>query len=1494
MSFRRLGNRVRNLAERRHDRQRAMKRSQSRQNLVQQLEDRRLLAGPELIAIRPDAGALLRDGDTLNIAPSEFNLQFRAGADIDESSITTDSVKLVRSGGDGTFGDGNEVDVAMGYVGLEVPGDNDPTNLQRIVFRTASSASHNASDPASSFPDDTYQIQVFGSGANVLTNLAGEAFNDGENEFTTFRLDRGAQVVAVVPQPISYDPLEQASDEIVVYFDDQPLDPAQAVDPAFYRLVNTSGSLTESDDSTMLPESVTYDDVANRVTLKFESALPEGNYRLDIGQSGGDNSTTSTAIQVGSLNDSNRFTQNGFLGDAGGVSDNEFDVDLYSVQLGAASTLNVTVSPQDPSLSTTLRILDAAEDELANVTSAGGFDNFVSLPIAIAGEYFIEVTSADGSTGSYLLDASVSGSPISTSDDNSTFNTATALGTLGSADVRITSNIRRQPIPIPPRAGSEDEPGHRQIQREAHIGATGTTPTLPAATRVVNYYFPDTLGVDTNGDPYINLITEKEKQIIREIFEIYAQLSGYEFIESSVTVPFGDDLMIGKGDFRAVSPGLGPNDGVAGLANSSFALANGAIYDQANRFFGDGYTNVMFHEIGHSLGLGHAYDIPAVMGAGLPNDVLPGDHDVVHLQRIAPPNSTDIDMYNFTLSESGTLRAETLAERLATPSLLNTAMSLYQEVDGQWELIARNDQYFGADSFLELQLDPGNYSIGISSTGNTSYDPNVPDSGFGGTTDGAYDLELSFTAQQDGVLMDADGTAFDGDADGTPGGVYSFWFQSADTDTTIYVGKQTDTTPGPEGDGRLSSPYDTIEVALEQAGNRIVVPIDGADTISDGEQFVIDDGTNVVTFRFGTLGQNPIDISGAVTAADVANAIEAAVTTAKNAGRLIPSVTVNVSTRIVQLGGINNLDIEQSGTLVATPNPVRILANGGDDQDISTENDNRPYLIGQDTSGNPLDDGAEFLVPQGVNVMIDAGALFKMRRSNLDAGSSSANVSRSNSSIQVLGTPEQSVLFRSYHNDAVGGDSDGVGPGTSRGDFGGIVFRDDSDLESLGIYLNYVNHADINNGGGNVFVDANELPFAPIYVTDARPTVSFNRITNAKSPAISASPDAFDDSNDRIGPDVNGNFLADNAVNGLFIRVKTPLGSTIDKLDVSGRFDDTDIPHVLSENLIISGAAGGPMLTPSRQLVARAAGRLVVDPGVVVKMDQSRIEVERGAGALIAEGTLDRPVIFTSVADDRFGGSGTFDSDPTSDPAPGPGDWGGLFFGQATSGSIDNAVIAYGGGSTPIEGGAANFNAIEIHQADVRIANSLLQSNAGGAGGGNRGGRGAHANAAIYVRGAQPIIVDNTIVDNGGPAININANAMRSETQRDTGRSTGFIDRYSQFDDNRGPLVRLNELDENSINGMQIRGELLTTETIWEDTDIVHVIAGEVIVGNHHTFSGLTLQSSNAESLIIKATNGSAGFTATGSPQEIIDRIGGTIHVSGNAGTPGCADITVG
>ena len=1582
-------------------RQRKHQRQFSRKLLTEKLEDRRLLAGPELMAIRPDEAALLQVGDTLNTAPREFNLLFKGGADINPATIAN-NIRLIRAGNDGIFDDPatlpiestDDIRVDLGFLGLE-----DPLNPLQIVLRPASLAQHNVVRPRASLPDDLYRIDILPG----LQDTSGNPFNGGVAFRQEFRLDLGAQVVAVVPQPVSRNTqriqlvsgassgsfilnfggastapialpassadirtalealpgnrvrpddllvtggglgpwdvtfqghfageqvalmtvnpsglnmggatvtrlsgLTQARNQVVVYLDNQDLDPAQAIDPKFYRMINTNATLTTVDDSVLLPQRVTYDTVDNSLVLTFANDLPEGTYRLDIGFSNENNNTLQTAVNVGSLFNTTNFSAVSYLGDD--VVSSTTDVDMYALRLAGGSMLTVDVTPHAALLDIAVRLLDVNGAVVAgpiNGNPAGGAEQLLfNVPAGPANQaFFVEVDSPDGSTGSYRLTTTVAGAPIDPSDVNTSISTATPLGVLGLAGVRHSAQIEPQTIALPPYPGGNDEPGHREIQlippNTMHTGAVGTTARLPNNLPVTTYWFPATIGTDTSGNPYPNLITEEEKNNVRSIFEIFADVSGYEFRESTA-----GGMMIGKGDLRALDPGLGPDSGVAGLGGSGGVVANGSLFNQANREYGDGFTGLMFHEIGHAIGLGHSYDVPSILGSGVPNDVLPGDHDVVHLQRIATPNSTDIDLYQFQITEMGRFNAETIAERrdqFGQPSsLLDTVLTLYRQTGTDVELVARNDNYYGNDSFLDVVLEPGTYYVGVTSTGNTQYDPRVPNSGFGGKTDGAYDLQLNFTANRDGFLRDARGTAIDGNGDGTPGGIAQFWFETSQH--TIFVDKANDFVANVvEGDGSLGNPFDTVNFALQQAGSRVIVPQNGVTTILNGQRFLIDDGMNPpVTFEFRTAGMaafplRTVDISAAVTPEDIATAIENAINAAIGASLL--DTTVLVSGRVVQLSDISELDVSLTPALLNATNVVRIVGNGGLDQNLGTLGDNRPYLIGTDIDGNPLADGAEFLVPQGTTVMVQGGALFKMRKANLDVGTSSANISRAQGALQLLGTPHNSVLLRSYHNDAIGGDSDGIGPLPRSGDFGGVVFRGDSDLEHAGIFLNYVNHVNINNAGGRVFVDSVEQVFSPVHMIDARPTVSFNTITNSDDAAMSATPNSFDDVLGRIGPDIQGNYLSGNTINGLFIRVQTSPGQPVERLTVNGRFDDVDITHVLTENLQIEGNPGGPLVVGGN-VTSRPGGRLMVDPGIILKIGNARIEAERGSSSLIAEGTVNRPVIFTSINDDRFGGSGSFDVNGNGNVTPQPGDWSGLVFNHTSSGSIDHALISFAGGGSPIAGTSTNFNTIEVHQASLRLTNSVVTNNANGNAAGTRNGRGNNQPATIYVRGAQPIIVNNIFQDNLGPVININANSLRFENFRDYGRSTGTSQAFSQLVDNHGPLIRLNRLANNTTNGMLIRGEELTTESIWDDADIVHVLQSEIRVDNHHTYSGLRLQSSNSESLVVKLSGPNAGFTATGTPLDIIDRIGGTVQIVGTVGHPvimtDLADDTVG
>src|SRR5208337_1335958 len=204
-------------------------------------------------------------------------------------------------------------------------------------------------------------------------------------------------------------------------------------------------------------------------------------------------------------------------------------------------------------------------------------------------------------------------------------------------------------------------------------------------------------------------------------------------------------------------------------------------------------------------------------------------------------------------------------------------------------------------------------------------------------------------------------------------------------------------------------------------------------------------------------------------------------------------------------------------------------------------------------------------------------------------------------------------------------------------------------------------------------------------------------------------------------------------------------------------------------------------------------------------------------------------------------------------------------------------VIAFSGGLSSIEGGFAAFNAIETHQAQLRVANSLIEDNADGAAAGtdpDRAGRGADGPATLYVLGAQPVIVDNTFLNNdlngggtasdGAAAISIDVNSLNSDLINDWGRATGPLDAFTQYNGNFGPLVRGNILQNNGLNGMLVRSGVLSTQSVWDDTDIVYIVEGEISVPNLHTYGGLRLQSGSDASLVVKLLGANAGFTAAG------------------------------
>ncbi len=1399
----------------------------------------------------------------------------------------------------------SDVEIIPAYVGL---GD---TNRE-VILRFGSA-----------LPDDRYRLEILGRGSRALLNLNGDAFNDGVDRAVSFELDLGAQILSIVPQPVERNAttgaLSQATNRIDVYFNnDDLINPGSlrtvngltidqlrvqrptlffqssdiiinqqgaqvtpdVLKPQYYQLFHLNGSLTNTDDTRILPTAIRYFPEADRAQLTFSRPL-------------GDlvNPVTSAPLPRGEL--------------------------------------RLRIGTNDPT-------------------------PLPPVSYAPAGDAADTFAGADNLTGVWT--------PGTTSQS-----------------VVINSEIRNTTPFVLDFPGGSDEIGGRYNRMQDHFRRMEFTGALMSADAIdgvttVLYNFQTQLGRATTGTTLLNSITEQQKQRAREVFSLYERYLGVRFVE---TENLG--LTIAVGDTRAVFPfpetSLSTSPGVITLNSvgseylESGILATGQLAtvldsqdfgNSTDNDFGGAFSRAVAQGIGNLLGLGGTDDLEgfttqafnSVLAPGVGTEiVLPGDAEIVHGQYLYRPDSKDIDLYQFRLPTAGRISIEAFAERMSQASLLDSQIRLYQQqANGSWTEVAANDDYYSSDSFIELELGAGNYIVGVSAAGNNQYDPTISDSGLNGRSEGRYQLRMDFRAPAAAVLNDATGTALDGDADGKSGGVFDFWFRPSTATNTKFVDKSA----AAGGTGSITSPYRNIKDALAAA--------------------------------------QPGDV-------------------------------------------------------------VRIVGNGGADRNLSTTADNLAYEIGFNSVGQALADGTTLDVPKDVAVFIDAGAVLKLRRARVGVGSTSASVDQSAGSLMVLGTPllvdsagavlknsagvaaVGSVFFTSIADTTLGTSPSSGASGTTplAGDWGGIDFRNRIDsqdearknFERIGQFLNWVSHADLRFGGGQVVVDGVSQVITPVQMIDSRPAVVFSQITTSADAAMSATPNSFRESNfhtpdeqralaftadySRVGPEIHGNTITGNSLNGLQVRVRTT-GETLDAMTVSGRFDDTDIVHIVPENLTIAGTAGGfisdtnappttivtltsttggtlaagtyryrltyvdssgnesPASNPTQPITvvagaqvilqnlppvrtgssfvarrlyrsdatgtgnyvlvrelnansssvtdtgstlgsplneatvtlrSRLDGRLAIDGGTVVKLQGARIEVQFGA-QLIAEGSSDRPVIFTSTSDVRYGAGGTFATSASSQTAA-AGNWGGIYLGPTSSGSLDHAVVAFGGGTTRIEGGFADFAAIEAQQADLRLTNSRLELNAVGnatSTDADRGGRGSNDDTTIFIRGSQPIISDNIIVNNAGSAISINVSALNANLVTDRGRSTGALALASTKLNNQGALVEGNRMNKNAINGMVVRGGVLTTEGVWDDTDIVHVVLDEIRVPNFHTYGGLRLQSSYNQSLVVKLDGSGAGLTAGGTRLDNADRIGGSVRLVGLPGSPviltSLSDDTVG
>ncbi|MEO8082666.1 MAG: right-handed parallel beta-helix repeat-containing protein [Ardenticatenales bacterium] len=206
---------------------------------------------------------------------------------------------------------------------------------------------------------------------------------------------------------------------------------------------------------------------------------------------------------------------------------------------------------------------------------------------------------------------------------------------------------------------------------------------------------------------------------------------------------------------------------------------------------------------------------------------------------------------------------------------------------------------------------------------------------------------------------------------------------------------------------------------------------------------------------------------------------------------------------------------------------------------------------------------------------------------------------------------------------------------------------------------------------------------------------------------------------------------------------------------------------------------------------------LTIEPGVVIKFTLLG-SISTSRGTLIAQGTSDNKIIFTSVADSTVGGVSVDGSGP-----PGPKDWGGLEFtrpGTARSGTLENVEIRYASGGSPLA-------AVNIQQDNVRIDHVTISNG---------------ADAGIAIDDANGVSITNTTLDHlGGAAIYARTLTNLSAIVKDNTITNCGV--AAQMDANAQLEISGNTLSGNRINGIMVKGSIKTKRT-WYADDMTYVM----------------------------------------------------------------------
>lgn len=263
--------------------------------------------------------------------------------------------------------------------------------------------------------------------------------------------------------------------------------------------------------------------------------------------------------------------------------------------------------------------------------------------------------------------------------------------------------------------------------------------------------------------------------------------------------------------------------------------------------------------------------------------------------------------------------------------------------------------------------------------------------------------------------------------------------------------------------------------------------------------------------------------------------------------------------------------------------------------------------------------------------------------------------------------------------------------------------------------------------------------------------ISYDAYSNPlENPSFEANP---------VPPNIDTNVLEENNENGIWLK---------GELQESTAWQGNDYPIVISKATFAIGAKA----------------TLTLQPDVVFKAEgEGAVQVR---GYLVAEGTAEDPVTFTSLRDDSVGGDTNGDGVATN---PQPGDWREIKFPKVGGGYLDGADIRYGG-APPSSGLDYTMVRIECPCEDqVTILNSSISRS---------------KSVGVRVTQGESRILDSSITDNGKSGIGITGGAVEV-TDSDLSRNGGagvYVSAVANKE--TGIAIDGNVVEGNGENGVMV------------------------------------------------------------------------------------------